>query len=169
MSIPATHAVARGTVLVHSSPVALCPHIGWALETVLGQPVRLQWTPQPLGRTLLRTEFSWTGEPGTGARLASALRACENVRYEVIEEPSPGCDGSRWTHTPSLGIHHAWVSVSGDIVLNEDRVRAALAAADPAATRRHLEAALGSAWDAELEPFRHVGDGAPVRWLHRVS
>ena len=22
--------------------------------------------------------------------------------------------------------------------------------------------------DAELEPFRHAGDGAPVRWLHQV-
>ena len=28
---------------------------------------------------------------------------------------------------------------------------------------------LGDAWDAELEPFRHAGDGAPVRWLHKVG
>ncbi|MCC5698098.1 DUF3145 domain-containing protein [Klebsiella pneumoniae] len=28
---------------------------------------------------------------------------------------------------------------------------------------------LGAAWDAELEPFRHAGDGAPVIWLHRVG
>jgi hypothetical protein len=27
---------------------------------------------------------------------------------------------------------------------------------------------LGQAWDDELEPFRHAGDGAPVRWLHEV-
>jgi hypothetical protein len=27
---------------------------------------------------------------------------------------------------------------------------------------------LGSAWDAELEPFRTAGDGAPVTWLHQV-
>ena len=24
-------------------------------------------------------------------------------------------------------------------------------------------------WDAELEPFRYAGDGAPVRWLHKVG
>ena len=27
---------------------------------------------------------------------------------------------------------------------------------------------LGTAWDAELEPFRRAGDGMPVRWLHQV-
>ena len=25
------------------------------------------------------------------------------------------------------------------------------------------------AWDEELEPFRLAAEGAPVRWLHRVS
>ena len=28
---------------------------------------------------------------------------------------------------------------------------------------------LGTAWDQELEPFRYAGEGASVRWLHRVS
>ena len=28
---------------------------------------------------------------------------------------------------------------------------------------------LGGPWDAELESFRHAGDGAPVRWLHQVG
>jgi hypothetical protein len=28
---------------------------------------------------------------------------------------------------------------------------------------------LGTAWDAELEPFRLAGEGTPVRWLHRVG
>ncbi len=32
-----------------------------------------------------------------------------------------------------------------------------------------LDLALGQAWDDELEPFRYAGDGAPVRWLHRVG
>ncbi|MGH8938208.1 MAG: DUF3145 family protein, partial [Actinomycetes bacterium] len=31
-----------------------------------------------------------------------------------------------------------------------------------------LDGLLGVAGDAELEPFRHAGDGAPVRWLHQV-
>ena len=32
-----------------------------------------------------------------------------------------------------------------------------------------LDLALGRAWDDELEPFRYAGEGAPVRWLHRVG
>ena len=32
-----------------------------------------------------------------------------------------------------------------------------------------IEELLGSDWDAELEPFRYAGDGAPVRWLHKVG
>jgi hypothetical protein len=34
---------------------------------------------------------------------------------------------------------------------------------------QQLSAALGQAWDDELEPFRYAGEGAPVRWLHRVG
>ena len=37
-----------------------------------------------------------------------------------------------------------------------------------AALRAGLHGLLGTAWDAELEPFRRAGDGAPVRWLHQV-
>ena len=32
-----------------------------------------------------------------------------------------------------------------------------------------LDELLGGPWDAELEPFRHAGEGAPVRWLHKVG
>ena len=126
MSVAPSTLMTTGMVFVHSSPVALCPHIGWALETVLGQPVRLDWQPQPLGRSLMRAQFAWGCEAGTGARLASGMRGWESVRFEVTEDASPGCDGSRWTHTPSLGIHHTWLAANGDAVVNEDRLRAGL-------------------------------------------
>ena len=32
-----------------------------------------------------------------------------------------------------------------------------------------LELLMGRPWDDELEPFRHAGDGAPVRWLNQVG
>ena len=32
-----------------------------------------------------------------------------------------------------------------------------------------LASNMGKPWDDELEPFRHAGDGAPIRWLHRVG
>lgn len=161
----------RGVVFIHSTPTALCPHITWALESVLDQAVSLDWTEQQLGRSLKRAEFSWTGEPGTGAKLASALRGWDNVRYEVTEEPTPGLDGSRWCHTPTLGIHHATISASGDVVLHENRLREVMTLAQGVgeAVEDMLGELLGDAWDAELEPFRHAGDGAPVRWLHKVG
>ncbi len=166
-----TRTVTRGVVYIHSTPTALCPHITWALESALGQDIKLDWTEQPLGRSLRRAEFSWTGAPGTGASLASALRGWEGVRYEVTEEPSPGLDGSRWSHTPNLGIHHALISAAGDVVIHENRLREVLTLAQGAgeAVEDMLSELLGSEWDAELEPFRHAGEGAPVRWLHKVG
>jgi len=171
MSVANSRCVTRGVVFIHSTPTALCPHIGWALENVLGSAVRLEWTKQPVATGQVRTELSWMGEPGTGARLASALRDADRVRFEVTEEPSPGADGSRWSHTPALGIHHTWTSASGDAVVNEDRLRASLVASkgDPELFRAEMAELLGTAWDQELEPFRYAGEGATVRWLHRVS
>lgn len=171
MSMTSSRVMTRGVVFVHSTPTALCPHIEWALESILGLDVSLEWTDQPVAPGLVRTEFSWAGDAGTGARLASALRGWDHVRYEVTEEPSAGTDGSRWSHTPSLGIHHTWTSASGDAVVGEDRLRSALMASggDPQEFRAEMAELLGTAWDQELEPFRYAGDGAPVRWLHRVG
>ncbi|MGE9807099.1 MULTISPECIES: DUF3145 domain-containing protein [unclassified Janibacter] len=161
----------RGVIFIHSSPTALCPHITWAIESALDTRVSLDWTAQPAGPSLMRTEISWTGKPGTGAAIASALRGWDNVRYEITEEPSPGLDGSRWQHTPSLGIHHSWISAAGDNVINEDRLREVmtLAAGAGEAIEDMLHEMLGTDWDAELEIFRHAGEGAPVRWLHKVG
>jgi hypothetical protein len=160
-----------GVVFIHSTPSALCPHIAWALESVLGERVTLDWARQPRGVKLLRTELSWVGEAGTGGRVASALRGWDSLRYEVTEEPSPGNDGSRWSYTPSLGIHHAWTSATGDAVVNEDRLRAAMAVSkgDAVVLTRELDRLLGRAWDDELEPFRYAGADATVRWLHMVG
>ena len=171
MSMTSSRVMTRGVVFVHSTPAALCPHIEWALESILGLDVSLEWTDQPVAPGLVRTEFSWAGDAGTGARLASALRGWDHVRYEVTEEPSAGTDGSRWSHTPRLGIHHTWTSASGDAVVGEDRLRSALMASggDPQEFRAEMAELLGTAWDQELEPFRYAGDGAPVRWLHRVG
>ena len=124
----ATSRTTRGVVYIHSAPSSLCPHITWALESALGQQVQLDWLPQPAGPRLMRAELSWSGDAGLGSRLASSLRGWDHLRYEVTEEPSPGVDGSRWSHTPSLGIHHTWVSASGDAVVHENRLREALRA-----------------------------------------
>ncbi len=159
----------RGVLYVHSAPRALCPHVEWAAGGVLGVRLSLDWIDQPAAPGMLRTELSWQGPPGTGAKLTSSLRGWAHLRYEVTEEPSAGVDGGRWSHTPELGIFHAVTDAHGNILIPEDRVSSALASNDPVAMMADLELALGRSWDEELEPFRYAGDGAPVRWLHRVG
>jgi hypothetical protein len=160
----------RGVVYVHSSPLAVCPHVEWAIARVLGAPVNLQWTHQPAEPAARRAESTWRGEPGTGGELAAALRQWPMIRFEVTEDPSPGIDGERFMHVPARGLFRATMSANGDILLAEDRLRALVASArGPEALAHALDKALGTAWDAELEPYRHAGDGAPVSYLTRVG
>ncbi len=160
----------RGVLFVHASPSALCPHVEWAAGGVLGIRLNLGWTAQPVAPGTHRSELSWLGEPGTAARLASALRGWEQIRYEVTEEPSPGHEGERYSYVPELGIFHGVTGIHGDLMIPEDRLKAAVvrAALGQVALDAELERLLGKPWDDALEPFRHAGDGAPVRWLHQV-
>jgi len=92
------------------------------------------------------------------------------IRFEVTEEPSPGVDGERIAYVPGRGAFRSTMSANGDVLVSEDRLRALLAtAAGPEAVLHGIEKLLGSAWDVELEPYRHAGDGAPVTWLHQVG
>ena len=50
-----------------------------------------------------------------------------------------------------------------------DREVVLLSQGSPEAMGEMLEELLGLDWDRELEPFRYAGDGAPVRWLHKVG
>ena len=99
------------------------------------------------------------------------MHGWEHLRFEVTEDPSAASDGARWMHTPDLGIHHAQTDAAGNVVVGEDRVRYALELAirDVHDMQRELQVALGSAWDDELEPFRHASDDAPVVWLQKVG
>ncbi|MET0976278.1 MAG: DUF3145 domain-containing protein [Leifsonia sp.] len=162
---------ARGVVYVHSSPRALCPHVEWATGRALGEAVSFSWVEQPVLKGAQRAEFYWEGGPGTGAAIASALRGWEHLRYEITEDPGPGSDGSRWMHTPDLGVFFAQTDTAGNIVIPEDRVRAAMEAAGSNALELHreLRIALGQAWDDELDVFRHASDDAAVVWLHKVG
>lgn len=157
-----------GVLYVHSCPPALCPHVEWAVAAELGVRVSLPWSAQPASPGLLRAESGWRGRPGTAGRLAAALRGWTVLRYEVTEEASPGLDGERYAVTPTLGVFRATMSANGDVLVGEDRLRALLATATGPQLAQGLDGLLGSAWDAELEPFREAGEGAPVTWLHQV-
>ena len=161
----------RGVLFVHAATSALCPHVEWAVAGVLGASVPVQWTPQPAAPGSFRAEVSWRGPIGTAAALTSALRGWQHLRFEVTEEPTASSEGCRYSFTPSLGVFHAVTGLHGDILVPEDRLRAALTRvrSGEADTAEAIDALLGKAWDDELEPFRHAGDGAPVRWLHQVG
>ncbi|MGB6165680.1 MAG: DUF3145 domain-containing protein [Pseudonocardiaceae bacterium] len=159
-----------GMIYVHSSPPAVCPHVEWAVASVLQARADLQWTAQAAAPPQLRAECDWSGEPGTAAALVGALRAWPMLRFEVTEEPSPGLDGERFCFVPGLGLWRARTSANGDIVVAEDQLRALAATARDAESFTHqLDQVLGATWDDALEPFRRAGDGAPVTWLHRVG
>jgi hypothetical protein len=110
-------------VFLHCCPAAIAPHVEWAIAGVLGRPVRLQWTGQPVAPSHLRAEADWSGPIGTGARIAASLRACGlATRARSADDYAHG-----------------------------------------------LAELLGAAWDAELEPYRQAGEGAPVTLLHQVG
>ncbi|MFS3128782.1 DUF3145 domain-containing protein [Nocardioides sp. Bht2] len=166
----AGNAATRGMFYVHSAPSALCPHIEWALGGVLGTAVSLDWTPQSAQAGTYRAEFSWTGGVGTAAAVASALRGWNHLRFEITEEQTSAAEGSRYSYTPELGIFHAVTGLHGDIMIPEDRLKAAVVKSALGDTTLPIEIdkLLGKPWDDELETFRYAGDGAPVRWLHQV-
>jgi hypothetical protein len=163
--------ITRGVILIHSAPAALCPHLEWAVSAATGSVVRFDWAPQPAEPRSQRAEHCWSGKPGTGAAVASALGRCERARFEVTEEPTGNTEGQRWAFTPRLGAFAAVTGPHGDIMVHENRLKRAIAgeALGAKPLQEALEDLLGTRWDDELEAFRHAGEGSPVRWLHAVS
>jgi len=160
----------RGVVYLHCCPSAIAPHVEWALAGVLDRPARLQWAQQPVAPMHLRAEASWTGPVGTAAKLAAALRSWPMLVFEVTEDGTAASDGERLAYVPGRGFHRSMIAANGDVVVGEERLRGLLARARNADEFRHgLGELLGSAWDAELEPYRMGGAGAPVTVLPAVG
>ena len=123
----------RGVLQIHSAPPALSPHVEWAVSGVLGVATTLPWVDQPASPGMLRAELSWQGRPGLSGALTSALAGWNLLRFEVTEEASAGCDPVRYSYTPTLGTFSAVTSASGDILVPEGRLRAAMTLAASAA------------------------------------
>lgn len=170
-SMESTNVVSRGVLFVHAAPSALCPHVEWAVGGIVGIPVDLSWTPQSARSGAYRTEWSWEGPAGTSAKLVSALRGWDKLLFEVTEDATGSSEGARYSSTPDLGVYHAVTGLHGDIMIPEDRLKAAVvkAAIGDLPLVVEIDKLLGKAWDEVLEPFRYAGEGAPVRWLHHVG
>ena len=159
-----------GVVFLHCCPAALAPHVEWALAGVLARPVRLQWAAQPAAPQHLRAEATWTGPVGTAATLAGALRPWPMLVFEITQSATSVSDGERLAYVPGRGFHRSLISVNGDVVVGEERLRGLLSRARSAEDYAHgLAELLGTSWDAELEPYRQGGDGGPVTLLHQVG
>lgn len=162
---------ARGTLFVHACTKAMSVPLEWVLEEALGAKPVLSWRVQPIAPALVRTDFDWQAQAGTAARIASALRAIPQLRFEITEHVNGGT-GVRFSFTPSLGLYRAEIDVHGNIVVGEQQVRSLLEQLARDSQDIDAESAmngwLGAAWDAELEPFRIAADGDSVRWLHEV-
>ena len=134
----------RGVLQIHSAPPALSPHVEWAVSGVLGVALTLPWVDQPASPGMLRAELSWQGRPGLSGALTSSLAGWNLLRFEVTEEASPGCDALRYSYTPTLGTFSAVTSASGDILVPEGRLRAAMTLAASAAPAGSGRSATGS-------------------------
>ena len=136
---------------------------------------------------MLRAELEWQGQPGMAGEITSALTGWNRLRFEATEEAGQGCDAMRFSYTPALGVFSAVTMANGDIMVPENRLRAAMTVAAapagvarlahggavsrdaPSALEEELSRLLGEPWDCELEPFRCAADGAPVRWLNATG
>ena len=157
-----------GVVFIHAAPTALCPHVEWALASILDANSAMRWEDQPGQPGARKAVVDWIGPVGTGARLADSLAKWSMLAFEVTEDPSDLVDGERFSHTPELGMWRGQTGASGDVVIAENRLRR-LMQDGPAAFQASVETELGTDWDRALEPLRGYPAAAEVTWLSRVG
>jgi hypothetical protein len=144
-----------GDLRIYSAPRALIRHIQWSLNQIFAAPLELEWHPQRLAAGTFATEYQWRDSKPSASLIASTLKSWHYLRFEVREfSTSPG-EGVLYRCTPELGLHQAVTSSTGDIMIHENRIMTSLSNQHSyESLRESLEAALGVAWDQELEWYR---------------
>jgi hypothetical protein len=166
LTTPSNRQQVRGFLTIHSAPTALRHHIDWAIQTVLGNWIKLSWNPQPLMPGTFRTQLEFRGAQGAAAEIASALRSWHYLNFEVIEGTELG--GELFRFTPELGIHRAIVDPTGAVLINENQLSAILQNSfDEEAIREGIAAIVGTSWENDLDRFRSV-DLQEVPRLHAI-
>ena len=155
LTTPSNRQQVRGFLTIHSAPSALRHHIDWAIQAVLGNWIKLAWSPQPLMPGTFRTQLEFRGAQGAAAEIASSLRSWHYLNFEVIEGTELG--GELFRFTPELGIHRAIVDQSGAVQVNENQLSVILSNSfDEESIREAIASLLGSSWESELDRFRSV-------------
>lgn len=159
-----------GRLALLACPAALCPHVEFAVASVLSTPVSLQWSPQPARPGQLCAALEWRSAATAAGRVASRLKALGPLLFEVTEGSGPGCDPVRYAYVPALGLHQAALAANGDVVVGEGPLRELMSRAGSGpGLSGGLRALLGTDWDEALEPLRDGGYGAPVTWLRQTG
>lgn len=192
-----------GVLWIHSAPLALQPHLTWAIARLTladgTKPGRSMWRTRKQSptcdrdwcesrdsqtqTTLLCTEIEWTAELSDIDALVDDLSRWPRITFELaVDAPGTveGGTGMRYLHTPELGTFAATTDDAGNILLNEERLRAIMARSlssngagsdsyatgVPAGSRSAgnksadsaladaLDEALGGPWDRAIEPLR---------------
>jgi len=156
----------RGFLSIHSTPSALRHHIDWAIQSVLGSWITLNWMQQPLLPGTFRTQLEFRDRQGAASQIASALRSWHYLNFEVIENSEIG--GELFRFTPELGIHRAVVDQSGAVLINENQLSNLLTNAfDEETIREGAAKIVGTPWEMELDRFRSV-DSLEVAHLRAI-
>ena len=161
----------NGLILIHDAPPFLLKQIGWSVSHTLGVEANLVWNPQPLVEQNFRSEFIWQGTGETGAELASTLAGWKCVSFEVTQNACADISGSRWLHTPTLGIKHRTLDCVGNYLVGEDEIRSALqrAGSNSLELHREMQNLLAAPWEEALEPLRLAAADSSVVWLFRAG
>ena len=84
----------RGVVYVHSTPLAVCPHVEWAIARVLGSPVRLALLEY------LNDRFGFLDDLATGTKVSIGVASGADRVY-VTKDPTVA-EADRMLGQPNL-------------------------------------------------------------------
>lgn len=172
--------ITTGVLWIHSAPLALQPHLKWAVARLrdpeTGKPIRVTWRTQnqQTPRSTICAEVQFYASAFDALAVADHLSGWPHLYFEMAIDADESFQGKRICHTPELGTFRADTDAVGNVVLNENVVRAMMSrtAANESGNaqigavddglRDSLDAALGGPWDRVLEPMRLVTAGYEV-------
>jgi hypothetical protein len=151
--------MSEGLVLIHLAPSALLTHVEWTISGISGNPTRINWVRDDSTHNSFRGSAVVACNLEEAATLSSAFMNLKQLSFEVIHQSE--FSGARWSFTPGLGMFHCATDAAGNLVVNENQLRAALdnAGSNILKLQAQLRKLLGQSWDDELEPYRELIGG----------
>ena len=151
--------MSEGLVLIHLAPSALLTHVEWTISGISGNPTKINWVKDDSSQNSFRGSAVVACNLEAAAILSSAFMNLKQLSFEVIHQSE--FSGARWSFTPSLGMFHCATDAAGNLVVNENQLRAALdhAGSNILKLQAQLRKLLGQSWDDELEPYRELIGG----------